>query len=138
MDPGVRRHLASFFAENPHGAIAVYVFGSMARGDDRPGSDVDVAVLFDVAPPPEITGPALSLASDLEVALERSVDLVVLNSASADLVHRVLRDGDIVLDRDPSRRLRFEVAKRNEYFDLEPVRRLYRRSPAPAGPPARS
>lgn len=106
----------------------------MAREDARPGSDVDVAVLFDVLPPPEITGPSFNLASDLELVLERPVDLVVLNSASADLVHRILRDGDIVLDRDPPRRLRFEVAKRNEYFDLEPVRRLYRQGIAPAHP----
>jgi predicted nucleotidyltransferase len=137
MALGMQRQIASFLAEDSRGAIAAYVFGSAARGTARPGSDVDVAVLFDVAPPPELTGPAFTLASDLEAVLEHPVDLVVLNSASADLVHRVLRDGDIVLDRDPSRRLRFEVAKRNEYFDLAPMRRLYRWGTAPAGPTPR-
>jgi hypothetical protein len=39
---------------------------------------------------------------------------------------RVLRDGVIVLDRDRAARLRFEVQSRNEYFDLEPIRRAYR------------
>jgi hypothetical protein len=58
------------------------------------------------------------------------VDLVILNTASADLVHRVLRDGDLVLERDRGRRIRFEVAKRNEYFDLQPVRDAYRRTTA--------
>ena len=56
--------------------------------------------------------------------------MVVLNSAAADLVHRVLRDGVIVLDRDRAARIRFEVHARNEYFDLAPLRRLYRRIPA--------
>jgi hypothetical protein len=59
-----------------------------------------------------------------------------LASASADLVHRILRDGQIGLDRDRARRPRFEVAKRNEYFDLEPIRRLYRRRPGSTEPHA--
>jgi hypothetical protein len=58
------------------------------------------------------------------------VQVVALNRAPADLVHRVLRDGHIVLDADRAARLRFEVHKRNEYFDLAPIRRLYRRLPA--------
>ena len=60
----------------------------------------------------------------------RPVEVVVLNTAPADLVHRVLRDGILVLDRDRPARIRFEVQSRNEYFDLAPLRRLYRRLPA--------
>ena len=54
------------------------------------------------------------------------MQVVVLNTAPSHLVHRVLRDGIVVLDRDPSARLGFEVRLRNEYFDLEPMRRMYR------------
>lgn len=117
----------AFFAAHPRGVVAAYLYGSVARGDDHAGSDVDVAVLFATAPPPDLSGPSLRLADGLERALGRPVDLVILNSAPADLVHRVLRDGALVMDRDRSRRLRFEVQKRNDYFDLEPVQRLYRR-----------
>jgi hypothetical protein len=42
------------------------------------------------------------------------------------------RDGDLLVDRDPSRRIRFEVGRRNEYFDLQPIRDAYRRVPARA------
>jgi hypothetical protein len=38
----------------------------------------------------------------------------------------VLRDGILVCDRNVPARIRFEVRLRNEYFDMEPVRRLYR------------
>lgn len=113
--------------------MAAYLFGSRALGAERASSDIDVAVLFDAVPPAVLSGPAFTLAGDLERVLAQPVDLVVLNSASADLVHRILRDGEVVLDRDRARRLRFEVAKRNEYFDLEPVRRLYRQRTAPGG-----
>jgi hypothetical protein len=70
----------------------------------------------------------------VEDAVERAhripTEAVVLNTAPADLTHRVLRDGVLLLDRDRAARIRFEVQTRNEYFDLASVRRLYRRLPA--------
>ena len=38
----------------------------------------------------------------------------------------MLRDRQLLLDRDRSARLRFEVRSRNEYFDLLPVLQRYR------------
>lgn len=128
MVPELIGQIASFFEEDSRGAVAVYVFGSVARGDATPTSDVDVAVLFETMPTATISGPVLALEGELERRLRRPVDLVALNSASADLIHRVLRDGVLILDRDRGRRIKFEVAKRNEYFDLEPIRRAYRRT----------
>jgi hypothetical protein len=55
------------------------------------------------------------------------VDLVVLNRAAVDLIHRVLRDGMLLLDRNPSARIRFEVRARSEYLELLPHLRRYRR-----------
>lgn len=110
------------------GLVCAYLFGSAARGEDRPGSDVDVAVLFRDDPPRTLAGLHLDLADRLTGALGgRRVDLVVLNRAPVDLVHGVLRDGVLLLDRDRSRRIRFEVRARNEYFDLLPHLRRYRR-----------
>jgi len=110
----------------PSEVVCAYLFGSLARGEARAGSDVDVAVLYAKAPEARLDAGPLDLEGELERSLGRPVQLVVLNRAPADLVHRVLRDGRIVLDRDRAARLRFEVAKRNEYFDLAPLRRLYR------------
>jgi predicted nucleotidyltransferase len=134
MAPGLRERVQSFFGADPHGVVAVYIFGSTARGDDTVRSDIDIAVLFDTPPDPTLAGPRLTLEGELERVLGRPVDLIDLGSAPADLVHRVLRDGDVVVDLDRARRLRFEVARRNEYFDLEPVRRQYRRRHSVAGP----
>ena len=128
MVPPLRDRVRAFFDAEPS-AIAVYLFGSTARGDADSTSDVDIAVLFDEPPAATLMGPGLSLAGRLEQLLGTPVDLIVLNGASADLVHRVLRDGDLLVDRNPSRRIRFEVARRNEYFDLQPIREAYRRVP---------
>ncbi len=111
----------------------MYLFGSVARGEARPDSDVDVGVLFEQDPPASLDAPPFTIEAELERRLHREVQVVALNRASADLVHRVLRDGRLVLDRDPAARIRFEVRRRNEYFDMAPIRRLYRRYPSPAG-----
>jgi predicted nucleotidyltransferase len=105
---------------------AVYLFGSVARGAARPDSDVDVAVLFTHAPPHRLNSPRFELAGELERALGAPVDLVVLNDAPADLAVRVLRTGTLVLERDASSRIAFEVRTRNEAFDLESILVAYR------------
>jgi predicted nucleotidyltransferase len=125
--------LTTFFEEDPRGAVAVYLFGSVARGEARADSDVDVGVLFEQDPPATLDAPQFAIEAELARQLGRDVQVVSLNRASSDLVHRVLRDGRLVLDRDRAARIRFEVRKRNEYFDMAPIRRLYRRYPSPQG-----
>lgn len=128
--PGLSDTLRAVLETAPPEVVAVYLYGSRARGTAKQGSDLDLALLL--AAPPAST--LRSLARDIEDVVERAlripVEAVVLNRAPADLVHRVLRDGILVLDRDRAARLRFEVRARNEYFDLAPLRRLYRRMPA--------
>ena len=124
IEETVRRVLSSGHPE----IAAAYMFGSHARGEDHAASDVDIAVLFMDQPASTLDGPAARIAAALERGLSRSADVVVLNRAPADLVHRVLRDGILVCENDPSLRIRFEVTKRNEYFDLLPMLRRYRRT----------
>ncbi len=119
--------LRQFFADDPHRVDVAYLFGSRARGTSGVRSDVDVGVLYPEAPPPTFEGLPLALEADLENRFGLPVEVVVLNRAPVDLRHRVLRDGILVLDRNPSLRIRFEVQTRNEYFDLEPILKVYRK-----------
>jgi predicted nucleotidyltransferase len=124
--------LAEWFERSPEtaGITTAYLFGSAARGTARPGSDIDVAVLYQGEPPRGLE--RFRLEGELERHLRRPVQVVSLNQASPDLVHRVLRDGHLLLEKSPAHRIAFEVQKRLEYLDLEPLRRLYRRWPEPA------
>lgn len=104
------------------GIAAAYLFGSVARGTARPDSDVDVAVLYDEVPPRTLEGlsPSFKLAGDLQSLLGVEVQVVILNSASVELAFRVIRDGKLLVDRDRSHRVQFEVRTQIEYWDLEP------------------
>ena len=133
VNPGVETRLRDFFEADPHDAVAVYLFGSVARGEATASSDVDVAVLYAADPPLTYEGLPLALEGELERLLGRTTQVVALNHAPADLRIRVLRDGVLVLDRAPSTRVRFEVQTRNEWFDLERVLREYRRTNTATG-----
>lgn len=128
MDRGSIGDVIRRVVEAEHGdVVAVYLFGSTARGTRRDDSDVDIGVLIAGQPPRTLAGLKLELEGELERSLGLPVQLVVLNTAPPDLVHRVLRDGELLLDRDPSARIRFEVSSRREYFDVLPYLRRYRR-----------
>jgi uncharacterized protein len=108
---------------------AAWLFGSTARGTQRTGSDIDIGVLYSGEPPPGLA--RFHLEGEVERLLRHPVQLVVLNRAPVDLIHRVLRDGLLLAERDRSRRIAFEVRTRNEYFDLLPILREVRRPREP-------
>jgi predicted nucleotidyltransferase len=109
---------------------AVYLFGSRAAGTEHSDSDIDVGVLYFQAPPAKLTGTPFRDEAELAEALGAPVQVVVLNTAPADLVHRILKAQRLLHDKEPSFRVRFEVKRRNEYFDLKPILDLYRRKSA--------
>lgn len=125
----IESELHAFFAvrAEAEGLAAAYLFGSVARGTARPESDVDVGVLFSGVPPTGLDGLAFHLEAELAQLLRQPVQIVVLNRAPVDLSQRVLRDGRLLLDHDHAGRIRFEVRTRQEFWDLEPYLREYRR-----------
>jgi predicted nucleotidyltransferase len=108
------------------GIAAVYLFGSAARGEMQHDSDIDVGVLFATAPRSTLDAQPYHLEAELERRVGRRVEIVVLNRAPADLRVRVLRAGRLLIDRNRSARIAFEVQTRNEFFDLEPILKRYR------------
>jgi len=102
---------------------AVYLFGSMATGKDRRGSDVDLAIISKKS---ISSNDRLRLEAELSGILQRDVDLVVFGQATPLLQHQILKYGRLVCENDPEERIRQEVRARAEYLD---TRNLFREIP---------
>lgn len=72
-----------------HDARNIRIFGSFARGDQRPSSDVDLLVEL---PPSASLLDLVGLKLDLEDALHRHVDVLTEAGLSPYLRERILRD----------------------------------------------
>ncbi|MBI3270562.1 MAG: nucleotidyltransferase family protein [Planctomycetes bacterium] len=72
-----------------HGAFSIRVFGSQARGDARPDSDLDLLVRF--SPGSTLLDQA-ALTRDLEEALGCAVDVVSERALRPRIRDRVLRE----------------------------------------------
>lgn len=127
LDPAARSRLAAAL-DRPE-VVAAFLIGSQARGSAGPLSDVDIAILHTPAlNSRERLDLRLSLGAAAGAALGTSeVGIMLLNGAPPLLRHRALRDGIRLLDRNPGKRIEFEVRTLNDYVDTEPLRRLLSR-----------
>ena len=101
--------------------LEAYLFGSRARGDARPASDIDVAVYVDEARLDDRGfGYDAELAEALSVACGSTADAVILNRAPPLLYHRVLRDGIRLLARDLRATTTREGQALSRYYDYLP------------------
>lgn len=99
------------------GVVFAYLFGTAATGRLSPLSDIDVAVYLDDRIDP-LEGRLQAIGAVTEHLRTDEVDVVVLNSAPASLKGRILGARQIVCDRDPFRRHRFESQALREFFDF--------------------
>jgi predicted nucleotidyltransferase len=105
--------------------LEAYLFGSVARDEAQPHSDVDIAVFVE----PSVLDRAgfgydAELGAKLQQALARSdVDVVLLNHAGPVLYHRVLRDGTRIFSRDLAATTTREGNALSRYCDYLPTLR---------------
>jgi uncharacterized protein len=91
------------------GASFALVFGSRARGDHHPASDLDVAAWWAIDPP-----------NAWDVQLSPGVDLVLLNAAPLELAGRIALEGEVLFDDDPPARVRWTADTRKIWLDERP------------------
>ena len=72
-----------------HGAVSVELFGSAARGEDRPDSDIDVMVELEEG---RSLLDLIGLGDDLEAALGRKVDTVSKSAMKPRVLARASKD----------------------------------------------
>lgn len=107
--------------------VAVYLYGSAARGRVTGLSDLDLAVLFREAVSEDRRwrelprlGSAVARSLSAEGTEAPDVDVHDLASMPIAVQGRVLTEGVLVLSTDEVRRVRFEERTRCRYFDFLP------------------
>lgn len=121
----------AFFAA--HGVLAVYLFGSRAKGEARPHSDYDLAVLFAGYRPEEHNiALRLEMAEELAELLGEKVDLVFLQSASIVMRFEIVSTGKVVYCANDDARTDFEDLVLRDYLDFKPFLDQYYREVAEA------
>jgi hypothetical protein len=112
------------------GVVAARLIGSQARGTVGPLSDVDIGVWHD----PGLDSKArfrlqLDLIGAASGALGTDeVDVVMLNGAPPLMRHRAVRDGRLLVERDPVARVRLDARALLDYLDTAPLRATRSRS----------
>ena len=84
----MERRGAATSALRERGAIFAYVFGSVARGESTPDSDLDVAALFPEPAP-----------ASFDVMVPERVDLLVLNDAPLEVKGKIYLDERYRIER---------------------------------------
>ncbi len=88
----------SFLSDDPEIELAL-VFGSLASGQARPDSDIDVAVY----PRHPLGHQSLQALSDeIASATGRPVDIIDLSQVDGALLRQVLRTGKLLFSKRPS------------------------------------
>jgi predicted nucleotidyltransferase len=112
--------LIEHLRESVPGLIALYRFGSQAKGTARPGSDIDLAILSR-DPIPNLR--RFELAQELATQLHHDVDLVDLRTASTVMRMQVLSTGVCLDAPDDQARREFEMYAYSDYARLNEERR---------------
>lgn len=116
---------AEYFGRQPDVVVA-YLFGSVARGQATPLSDVDIAVLLDPTAEPEaVLDRQITLLTELTQLAELEVQLTLLNDVPPLLAYEVIREGILLHQRSGAERVAFQVKAMKEYFDVQPMLAFY-------------
>lgn len=97
----IRKIAASLAAKDPR-ILALYLLGSVARGDQRPDSDIDIGLMPE--PGQHISAlERVQLANSMAVELKRSVDLGEVSSKNLVYSFEALMKGTALYKRDSDR-----------------------------------
>jgi len=89
------RLIADYFKTQP--VLKAWIFGSFARGEETPESDVDILVVLDHSQPVGLK--FFGMYEDLRELLGRPVDLVVERSLASFARENVNRDKKLIYER---------------------------------------
>lgn len=92
----IKKTIAEYFKTQP--IVKAWIFGSFARGEETPTSDVDLLVVYDKNARISLLKHA-AMINDLEELLDRPVDLVQEGTLLPFAVESANRDKKLIYER---------------------------------------
>ena len=109
--------LTVYFDAKPE-IIAVYLFGSYAKGKEHRSSDIDIGLLFETMDPFLIKKLADTVMIDLSRILRKDIHPVILNLAGEELLRQIFLKGKCILDKNPKKLVRFKMTTFSRIADF--------------------
>ena len=115
MNTKLNHAIRDYFA-NQKEVVAVYLFGSYAKGKETDASDVDIAVLVD---PERLSYSATTkYISKLSKITRKDIHLTLLNLASERLAGQIYRKGHCLLEKNPRQLALFNMTMFSRIADF--------------------
>ena len=108
-------------AERDPDVLAVILFGSQARGDAGPGSDVDVCLVLDVDAPAGLT----MSHKRLDYSAGRDLDVKIFQQLPLYIRSRILKEGRVLFVRDEDRLYDLAIRTARAFEDFRPYYQRY-------------
>jgi len=121
----VKEKILRYF-KNKKEVDLVYLFGSMAKNQITPKSDIDLAVLF-ADSKRNLFSLQGKYTEELSSLLKKKVDIVNLNASDVAFTYRVASEGILLYEKDKIARFRMVIDLIRRYFDLKPSYDLFYR-----------
>ena len=109
-----RDELLNFFRKQTQ-ILTVFIFGSHGTEYENKMSDIDFGILFEnkISLMEELT-----IAGEIEMIVEKEIDLVTLNKANVILKYKIVKTGEIIFERNKIITSDFKENLLKEYFDF--------------------
>ena len=120
LPPDIDRRLSSLGDRLAAACPAIdfaYLFGSASTGRLTPSSDVDLAIHVEPSADAPFVRLEASRVASTHLGID-AIDVVVLNTAPVSLAGRVLTTRQVLIDRDPFLRHRYESLTMRMFHDF--------------------
>jgi predicted nucleotidyltransferase len=107
-----------------------YLYGSYARGDVHPFSDIDIGIYIETSIPEKTLNIELSLGLEFDDVIGGgcNVDVRSINNMPLMMKGKIVTEGLLLYSRDDLLRVEFETNVRKTYFDFKPYILRYQKA----------
>jgi hypothetical protein len=109
--------LTAYFKTKP-GIVAVYLFGSYAKGKEHGTSDIDIGLLFDTMNPVLAKQKTDTMMIDLSRIFRKDIHPVILNFTGEELLRQIFLKGKCILIMDSRKLARFKMTTFSKIADF--------------------